>query len=77
VTSATIDVEKFSRHFDDAPVISVSGRTYPVEILYQDPMELELAEDEDRLEAAVLGALETFEQLERRQHQLPGDVLVF
>src|SRR5690554_4971824 len=37
ITSATIDVEKFSQHFNDAPIVSVSGRTYPVEIRYQDP----------------------------------------
>ncbi|MDX1732733.1 MAG: ATP-dependent RNA helicase HrpA [Halioglobus sp.] len=36
VTSATIDVEGFSRFFDDAPVIEVSGRTYPVETIYRD-----------------------------------------
>ncbi|MGA7800572.1 MAG: ATP-dependent RNA helicase HrpA, partial [Gammaproteobacteria bacterium] len=35
ITSATIDPERFSRHFDDAPVIEVSGRTYPVEIRYR------------------------------------------
>ncbi len=35
VTSATIDAERFSRHFNDAPVIEVSGRTYPVEIRYR------------------------------------------
>ncbi|HKX54471.1 MAG TPA: ATP-dependent RNA helicase HrpA, partial [Xanthomonadales bacterium] len=35
ITSATIDTEKFSRHFDHAPVITVSGRGYPVEIEYQ------------------------------------------
>ena len=34
VTSATIDVERFSAHFDNAPVIEVSGRTYPVDIQY-------------------------------------------
>jgi ATP-dependent helicase HrpA len=38
ITSATIDAEKFSRHFGDAPVIEVSGRLYPVEIRYQ-PLE--------------------------------------
>ena len=37
ITSATIDVDKFSRHFRDAPVISVSGRSYPVDIVYLDP----------------------------------------
>jgi ATP-dependent helicase HrpA len=37
VTSATIDTAKFSRAFDDAPVIEVSGRTYPVEVRYEPP----------------------------------------
>ncbi len=36
ITSATIDVESFSRHFERAPVIEVSGRTYPVETVYLD-----------------------------------------
>ncbi|SFR99817.1 ATP-dependent helicase HrpA [Agrococcus baldri] len=35
VTSATIDPESFSRHFDDAPIIEVSGRTFPVDIRYR------------------------------------------
>ncbi|PIF02496.1 MAG: ATP-dependent helicase, partial [Propionibacterium sp.] len=35
VTSATIDTDKFSKHFDDAPIVEVSGRSYPVEIRYQ------------------------------------------
>ncbi|MDO9365462.1 MAG: ATP-dependent RNA helicase HrpA, partial [Methylotenera sp.] len=35
VTSATIDADRFSKHFNDAPVIEVSGRTYPVEIRYR------------------------------------------
>jgi len=35
VTSATIDTERFSRHFDGAPVVSVEGRTYPVEVRYR------------------------------------------
>ncbi len=35
ITSATIDVERFSRHFDNAPVVEVSGRTYPVETRYR------------------------------------------
>ncbi|TSA15645.1 MAG: ATP-dependent RNA helicase HrpA [Betaproteobacteria bacterium] len=37
VTSATIDAERFSRHFNDAPVIEVSGRLYPVEMRYRPP----------------------------------------
>ena len=35
ITSATIDPRRFSRHFGDAPVVEVSGRTYPVEIRYR------------------------------------------
>ncbi|MCC7249509.1 MAG: DEAD/DEAH box helicase, partial [Lysobacter sp.] len=35
VTSATIDTERFSRHFDNAPVVSVEGRGYPVEVRYR------------------------------------------
>jgi ATP-dependent helicase HrpA len=35
ITSATIDAERFSKHFDEAPVIEVSGRTYPVEIRWR------------------------------------------
>src|SRR5690606_5159081 len=38
VTSATIDTERFSRHFDDAPVVSVEGRGYPVEVRWR-PLE--------------------------------------
>jgi ATP-dependent helicase HrpA len=35
VTSATIDADRFSKHFNDAPIIEVSGRTYPVEVRYR------------------------------------------
>ena len=46
ITSATIDTAKFSAHFDRAPVIEVSGRSYPVEMIYQP-----LASGEDKGEA--------------------------
>ena len=36
ITSATIDPQRFSKHFNDAPVIEVSGRTYPVEMRYRE-----------------------------------------
>ena len=39
VTSATIDTERFARHFDGAPVLSVEGRSYPVEVRYRPPGE--------------------------------------
>ncbi|MQA60293.1 MAG: ATP-dependent RNA helicase HrpA [Actinophytocola sp.] len=35
ITSATIDPERFARHFDDAPIVEVSGRTFPVEVRYR------------------------------------------
>ncbi len=37
ITSATIDTERFAAHFDDAPVIEITGRTFPVEIRYRPP----------------------------------------
>ena len=37
ITSATIDPQRFSKHFSDAPIIEVSGRTYPVEVRYRPP----------------------------------------
>ena len=43
ITSATIDLARFSKHFNDAPIIEVSGRSFPVEVLYR-PIE-DLSED--------------------------------
>src|SRR5438445_5035001 len=68
ITSATIDAERFSKHFDGAPVIEVSGRLHPVEVRYH-PVE---SEDEDHdLNEAISDAAE---ELAR---QGEGDVLVF
>ena len=78
ITSATIDVEKFSEHFSDAPIISVSGRTFPVELIYQDPAELDSdSKDDDVLYSGVVKALRTIDAIERDRRQAPGDVLVF
>ena len=73
ITSATIDVEKFSKHFSDAPIVAVSGRTFPVDILYRPPDQ----DNDDPLNDAVIAALEEIDQLERQQRKGPGDVLVF
>ncbi|WP_413468724.1 ATP-dependent RNA helicase HrpA [Marinobacter sp.] len=76
ITSATIEVERFSEFFGQAPVIEVSGRTYPVEVRYR-PM---TGDDEDRDQGwsdSVLAALDEIEAHERSQGQPPGDVLVF
>lgn len=45
ITSATIDVEKFSGHFDGAPIVEVSGRSFPVEIIYNHPDDIESDRD--------------------------------
>ncbi|HEY3460531.1 MAG TPA: ATP-dependent RNA helicase HrpA, partial [Casimicrobiaceae bacterium] len=76
VTSATIDAERFARHFahdgQPAPVITVSGRTYPVEIRYRPcGADADEADDEAELEAAIAQSVEDL------CHEGPGDVLVF
>jgi ATP-dependent RNA helicase HrpA len=70
VTSATLDTEKFSKAFKNAPVIEVSGRTYPVEVEFRVP-DAEEAEDKDYVDQAV----EAVEYL--RREKPPGDALVF
>ena len=65
ITSATIDPERFSRHFGGAPVIEVSGRTYPVELRYR-PQHLESEEGEALdLAGSVLKAVDEVDALER------------
>ena len=72
VTSATIDTERFARHFDDAPVISVEGRTYPVEVRYR-ALEGEGEQAGERtVNEAIVGAVDEITRLDAR-----GDVLVF
>ncbi|MGN6443935.1 ATP-dependent RNA helicase HrpA, partial [Amnibacterium sp.] len=87
VTSATIDVERFAAHFADAqgtpaPIVEVSGRTYPVEIRYRPLVVEDAGDDEDDPDPGgsedrdlVTGVQEALDELER---DLPGgDVLVF
>ncbi|MBJ7330058.1 MAG: ATP-dependent RNA helicase HrpA [Solirubrobacteraceae bacterium] len=75
VTSATIDPEQFSRHFDDAPIVEVSGRTYPVEVRYR-PVELDPADGEEapveRDQITAIG-----DAVKELQKAGRGDVLVF
>jgi len=69
ITSATIDVEAFSRHFDGAPVVEVGGRTYPVTVRYLD--------DESALlpfEEQILGAIE---DIENGPQSRARDILAF
>ncbi|MEM9652162.1 MAG: ATP-dependent RNA helicase HrpA [Actinomycetota bacterium] len=70
VTSATIDTERFSRHFDDAPIIEVSGRTYPVEIRYR-PIDGPEVDEPLSQQDAVCQAVRELSQ------EGPGDMLVF
>jgi ATP-dependent helicase HrpA len=71
ITSATIDPQRFSRHFDNAPIVTVSGRMYPVEIQYR-PI---VAEEEDEEDPTILeGILAAVDELWRRG---PGDILLF
>ena len=67
ITSATIDVERFSKHFNNAPIIEVSGRTYPVEGRYRPVVE---EDDQDQLQG-ILNAVDEL-QAEGR-----GDILIF
>ncbi|TDB96219.1 ATP-dependent RNA helicase HrpA [Actinomadura sp. 7K534] len=73
ITSATIDPERFSEHFGGAPIVEVSGRTYPVEVRYRpvtDPDDPSADPDRDQIQAIV----DAVDELGREG---PGDVLVF
>ncbi|MFF4899541.1 ATP-dependent RNA helicase HrpA [Streptomyces sp. NPDC001068] len=71
ITSATIDPERFSRHFGDAPIVEVSGRTYPVEVRYR-PLLEEDSEDADRDQITAI-----CDAVEELQAEGKGDILVF
>ena len=71
ITSATIDPERFSRHFDRAPIVEVSGRSYPVELRYR-PLTADDEDERDRdLQQAILDAVDEV------WREGPGDILVF
>ncbi|WP_018691879.1 ATP-dependent RNA helicase HrpA [Algicola sagamiensis] len=70
ITSATIDPERFSKHFDDAPIIEVSGRTYPVEVRYHPMIDEEKDEERDQLQAI-------FDAVDELMAEGPGDILIF
>ncbi|WP_327696403.1 ATP-dependent RNA helicase HrpA [Streptomyces sp. NBC_00459] len=71
ITSATIDPERFSRHFGDAPIVEVSGRTYPVEVRYR-PLLEEDSEDSDRDQITAI-----CDAVDELQGEGKGDILVF
>lgn len=76
ITSATIDVERFSNYFNKAPVIEVSGRSYPVEIQYQPLFNEDPEEADSSLSDAVLNAVEHSLELDKQKGSI-GDALVF
>jgi ATP-dependent helicase HrpA len=87
VTSATIDPQRFADHFGGAPIVEVSGRTYPVEVRYR-PLDADLStvddEDPDDPDHEVVHRIEARDQTEGivdATHELmregPGDILVF
>jgi ATP-dependent helicase HrpA len=72
VTSATLDVERISRFFDGAPIITVSGRSHPIEVRYREAPEGD--EDPD----LGLAVLEAYREIAAEPGEIgSGDVLVF
>jgi len=69
VTSATIDAQRFSNHFSHAPIIEVTGRMYPVDIVYR-PVEMDEGENYD-IQPTLLSAVDEVIQLGA------GDILIF
>jgi ATP-dependent helicase HrpA len=70
VTSATIDPQRLSRHFDDAPVVEVSGRVYPVEVRYRPVVDDAGDADRDQTQAIC-------DAVDELTAEGPGDILVF
>ena len=71
VTSATIDTKAFARHFDNAPVLSIAGRTYPVDVQYK-PIDEDQSElKESSIEHCVQTVVDLFSSGSK------GDILVF
>jgi ATP-dependent helicase HrpA len=70
ITSATIDPQRFSRHFNNAPIIEVSGRTYPVEVRYRPVVDDADDTDRDQLQAI-------FDAVDELGREGPGDILIF
>ena len=72
ITSATIDPERFANHFNNAPIINVSGRTYPVDVRYRP---IELIEEDDETSADLQQAI--LEAVDELYRDLRGDILIF
>lgn len=72
ITSATIDPERFAKHFNDAPIVNVSGRTYPVDIRYRP---IELIEEDDETAADLQQAI--LDAVDELYRDMRGDILIF
>lgn len=70
ITSATIDPERFAKHFNNAPIIEVSGRTYPVEIRYRPPNDVDSTRELDIYEAII-------DAVDELKKESSGDILIF
>ena len=82
ITSATIDPERFAEHFADArgapaPIINVSGRTYPVDVRYRPPASDDPDAADLTMEEAVLEAVDECAREDARRGGGAGDILVF
>jgi ATP-dependent helicase HrpA len=75
ITSATIDPQRFSRHFEDAPVIEVSGRVYPVEVRYRPVVDDAQAGDAQDMDRDQVQAI--CDAVTELSAEPPGDILVF
>ncbi|MDE2419954.1 MAG: ATP-dependent RNA helicase HrpA [Gammaproteobacteria bacterium] len=86
ITSATLDVNRFSRYFNDAPVFTVEGRSYPVEVRYRPISDLpvggsdddEFDNFEENLPRAVVAAVEEcYQDAVNKGHPQKADILIF
>jgi len=85
ITSATIDTQRFSRHFNNAPVIEVTGRTYPVEVRYRPLLEDKNNDDTNSTtpndakdaQQAILEAVDELSSIDTAQGKSPGHILIF
>jgi ATP-dependent helicase HrpA len=78
ITSATIDPGSFSRHFDNAPIIEVSGRTFPIEIRYRPVVSEKQGESDPDAETTAADYIDgVISALKELQGEEAGDVLIF
>ncbi|WP_410117577.1 ATP-dependent RNA helicase HrpA [Acinetobacter wuhouensis] len=86
ITSATLDVNRFSQYFNNAPIFEVEGRSFPVEVVYRPISELTIggSDDDDfddfeeNLPRAVVSAVEEcFHDAESKGHPEHADILIF